>query len=325
MKRVVALILVLVLSLSLGACTQDKAYEKYQLIIDNLENGHYENAIDIIESMAAADNAVTDGTNPSNSKEPELTTEQIAWQTKVVGTWTPNESATKEGHTGFAIKADGTCTVDGKNYTWTIGNATETDTWIDVRDGQKMVCQLHISVNENYGYKQASMNVYIDEHRIQSTTGTYYRNEDYTVVEISSDNWQDYFEVEEITVTKQNAFGEASEFWGYTYFRLKDTCGTVNSSLSSGGVEFQCVSTCQDITVDLTNMTYVPVGEVHNTSDHNSTTELRLSSDANGKSYYGISIGSFCADDVNKELTDTVWRPMNIEILRVQATVYIVK
>ena len=85
------------------------------------------------------------------------------------------------------------------------------------------------------------------------------------------------------------------------------------------------VSTCQDITVDLENKTYVPVGEVKNTSENNSDSELEYSVDCNGERYYGDSIASFCANDVDKNTTDTVWRPMNIQIHRVLGTLYVVK
>lgn len=324
MKRVITLLLVAALSLALCACglLPNNKYQKYETIIDNLENGNYDNAIALIENMAQQSSGSESETDPT---EPALTPEQIAWQTNAVGTWTPNENAVKDGHIGFVIKADGTCTVDGKNYTWAIGNASETGARIDVRDGQVMAYELHISVNENYGYKQASMNVYMNENSIQSTTGTYYRSEDYTVVEITSENWQDYFEVKEVIKLQENSFGEVDEFWGYTYFRLKDTSAAVNSILSSVAMEYSSVSTCQDITVDLTNKTYMPVGEVKNTSDNNSDTELSSSVDCNGERYYGAGLASFCANDVDKNTTDTVWRPMDLQIHRVLGTLYIVK
>lgn len=324
MKRVITLLLVAALSLSLCACSllPNNKYQKYETIIDNLENGNYDTAIGLIENMAQQ-SGEADG--ETDSTEPALTPEQIAWQAKVVGTWTPSENAAKEGHTGFVIKDDGSCTVDGKACTWTIGNANETGARIDVRDGQKMAYELHISVHEDYGYKQASMNIYMDEYSIQSTMGTYYRNEDYTEVEITNDNWQDYFEVKEVIKLQENSFGEVDEFWGYTYFRLKDTCGVINSNLSSVAMEYSSVSTCQDITVDLTNKTYVPVGQVKNTSNNHSDTTLSASVDCNSERYYGTSLASFCANDVDKNTTDTVWRPMDLQIHRVLGTLYIVK
>lgn len=323
MKRITLLALVAVMCLSLCACGQNKTYEKYQTIIDNLENGHYQNAIDLIENMAQADSA---GSNTeSTSKEPALTPEQIAWQTKAVGTWLPDKSAMEDGHTGFVIKDDGTCTVDDKNYTWTIGNAAENSARLDVRDGQAMAYELHLSVHTDYGYKQASMNIYLSENSLQGTSYRFFRQEDYTVVQVNTENWQEYFEIEELLSTEVDAFGDVNDFCGHIYLRLKDTCGNINVSLSSGGVEYQGVSTCQDITVDLASMTYVPVGDVHNTSDYHESEKMAKYIDSHKETYYGVSMGSFCAYDVDENPTDTVWRPMNIEILRLEATLYIVK
>ena len=326
MKRIMILLLVSAMSLSLCACGRKNAdreselYQKYRDIIDDLEHGNYQSAIDSIENMSKQDVEDTTG-----SVESALTPEQIAWQTNVVGTWSPDKNASNDGHAGFSIMTDGTCTVDGTEYGWEIGNASENSAQIEVLDGQTKIYSLQFSVSADYGYKRASLYVYQDEHNAQGTTGSYYRNEDYTVVEITNDNWQDYFEIKEVISVEKNAFDEISQFYSYTYFLLKDTYGTVNPALSTGGVEYQYISTCQDITVDLTELAYVPVGKVHNTSDHNSTSEWHLSSDANNENYYGVSVGSFWGHDVNKNLTVTVWRPLNIEILRVQGTLYIVK
>ena len=328
MKRAIVFFLVVSMGLSLCACGQYNTYEKYQEIIDNLENGNYQNAIDLIQNMADSNNSISNtesNTDSGTSSEPTLSPAQIAWQTNAIGTWIPDKRATEDGHTGFSIKDDGTCVVDDKDYTWNIGVASEKSAQLEVFDGQKQVYVLMISVSAEYGYKRATLGICTDKHNFNSTNGAYYRNEDYTVVDITNDNWQDYFEVKEVLFTKKNAFGEINEFWGYTYFRLKDTYSTINPTLSSGGTEYQYVSTCQDITVDLDNMTYVPVGKVRNTADRNNTMEWRLSTDSNSAEYYGVSIGSFFVYDVDKELTDTAWRPTNIQILRTQGTLYIVK
>ena len=332
MKRLVTLLLVAAVSLSLCACGQTdpriEKYENYQLIIECLENGDYDKALDIIEGWAGQHSEGSETISaavPTEPTKPALTPEQIAWQTDAVGTWIPSENASKDGHTGFTVKADGTCTVDGKDYTWEIGHSSKTSTQITVLDGQTKAHMLQLSVNSDYGYKTATLFTYKDDSVAHSTNGTYYRNEDYTVVEITNDNWQDYFEVKEVISLRKNAFGEINQFCGSNYFRLKDTYGAVNANLSTGGVEYKYVSTCQDVTVDLTNKTYEPVGKVKNTSDHNSTTEMHNSTDANNARFYGVSIGGFTASDVDKDLTDTVWRPMDIEIRRVQATLYIVK
>ena len=317
MKRVITLLLAGALSLSLCACGAGVP-EKYQDVIDNLENGNYQGAIDLIETIEQQDLA----TSPTAQA---LTPEQTTWKTDAVGTWSPDQEASQEGHTGIVIKDDGTCTVDGKAYAWKVGEAGKTNVRIEMRDGAKKICYLQIAVSVDYGYKRATLFTYMDEQSAQSAKGSYYRDEDYTVVEITNDNWQEYFELKEVLSTKKNAFDEIDQFCGTTYFRLKDSYGTVNSELSTCAMEHKSVSTCQDITVNLIDMSYVPVGRVRNTAENNETEELSAAEDAEGARYYGCSVGGFVAYDVNKNATDTVWRPMDIEILRVQGTLYIVK
>ena len=96
MKRILAFLIVAVLSLSLCACQSDLD-PKYQAVIDQLENGNYQNAIDLIENMATLDKGENDENNnggnagdtvvEDSNKQPELTQEQIAWKEKVVGNW----------------------------------------------------------------------------------------------------------------------------------------------------------------------------------------------------------------------------------------------
>ena len=335
MKRLAAILLVAALSLSLCACAQEKLDPKYQAIIDNLENGNYQNAIDLIENMATLDKGENNENNnggnsggeamEDSNKQPELSQDQIAWKAKVVGNWFADSRATEAGHTGFVVKEDGTCTLDGKNYTWKMGNASETSAWVEIRDDQAKVYGLQFSNYADYGYKRATLFEYTSEHNSTSTDGVYYCTEEYIVVEITTDNWQEYFEIVEVCNGVKNAFNEINDFACVTLFRLKESCGKVNSAISHGGTEYQFISACQDVTVNLSDMTYVPTGEIRNTSEHSSVSEWRSSTDGNNNPYYGITIGSFRAYDVNKELTDTVWRPTNIQIPRVEGTLYIIK
>ena len=328
MKRVCAVLLLVAVSLSLWACGQaDPRIEKYETIIHNLENGNYQAAIDLIENMAQQNGggANTNATAvPTEPTKPGLTPEQLAWKADAVGTWIPDEVASKAGHTGFSVKADGTCVVDGKDYTWEIGHSSKNNTQITVLDGEKKAYMLQLSINGSYGYKRASLFTYTDANNAQGGEGTYYRNEDYTVVEITNDNWQDYFELKEVVNAEKNAFGEHDKLRSQNGFRLKDAESVVNGALSSGGVEYKYVSACLDVTVDFEKMTYT-TSETRNSANHNSTAEAGYYTDPKGAQYYGVSIGGFVASGLDKNQVSTVWRPTNIEILRVQCTLYLVK
>ena len=330
MKRLVMLLLVAAVSLSLCACGQTdpriEKYENYHLIIECLENGDYDKAIDIIEGWAGehSEDSATISSVATEPTKPALTPEQLAWQADAVGTWIPNKTASEDGHTGFTINPDGTCTLDGKNYTWQIGNSTETGTQITVLEGDAEAYMLRLSVNSDYGYKKASLAPFADGHASNILAGSYYRNEDYTVVEITSDNWQDYFEIDEVLAAGKNAFGEFENLRSQRCFRLKDAESIVNAGLSSGAVEYKYVSTCLDVAVDFENMTYT-AGAARNATDCNDTEKLGYVTAPDNTQYYGVSIGGFVASGLDKHKLSTVWRPMGIEIVRVQATLYIVK
>lgn len=330
MKRIAAFLIVAALSLSLCAC-QSGLDPKYQAVIDQLEDGNYQNAIDLIENMATLDkgenneNNAGDAVVEDSNKQPELTQEQIAWKAKVVGNWFADDRATESGHTGFTVNEDGTCTVDGQSYTWTIGNASESNAWVEVKNGQTKVYGLQFSLSTDKSYKRATMFEYTGEHNSTSTDGVYYCTEEYNVVEVTTENWQEYFEIVELCFGVKNAFNEVSDFAGTTYFRLKESCGKVNSAISHGGTEYAFISACQDVTVNLTDMTYVVAGEIRNTANTSSVAEWYSYTDGNNNSFYGLTIGSFRAYDVNKNLTDTVWRPTDIQIPRVEGTLYLVK
>lgn len=323
MKKRIPLLLVAVLLLTMTACGVSQEAEllnKYGYIIQNLENGNYQAAIDQIEGMADQQAATGE-----SADEPSLSAEQLSWQQKILGTWFASETATENGYTGFSLREDGTCTVNGSSYTWEMGNASETNASVVITEGETKKYSLSFSVNTDYGYKNASMSVYENENFANSISGSFFCEGDYTIVEIDSKNWQEYFEMTEILVGEKNAFDEVENVRCMTYLRLKDSHGKVNPWASYVAVEYSSVSLCQDITVDLEKMTYKPVGDKKNTSENNNTTKMSSSTDAHDNRYYGTTLGSFSLHDVNKSLTGTVWRPTDITIDRIQGTLYIVK
>lgn len=347
MKRFIIILLAISVCISVCACDDDdsdsqsdkyRKYRKYDDILDYLEDGNYQDAIDLIESMAeevsdssdltsdtlssTISNDIAFGDEISDvSEEPLLTPDQISWKSNAIGVWIPDKYV-DEKHTGFTINEDGTCIVDGGNYTWEIGGASENSAQIIVYDGEDVVYRMHISNNGVHDYKQASLTI-CEGDNSQFTGGSYYRSDEYTVFEITNENWQEYFELKEELGVSKNAFDEICDFRGITYLSLKEKYRNINTSLSSGAVEYQGVSTCQDITVDVDNMTYTPSGDVKNTSDFNNANKLDVYGSGEDTNF-GTTIGSFWAHDIDKNPTTTVWRPLDIEILRIQGTIYLI-
>lgn len=85
---------------------------------------------------------------------------------------------------------------------------------------------------------------------------TYYNMTDIEAVEITLDNWADYFgELERITTTK-DAFGDVTAMNIYNYVALKEECGYGIGLISDVIVEYSCVKEERAITVDVENLTY---------------------------------------------------------------------
>ena len=228
MKKLLALLLAIVLCLSMTACG-DKEYDE---LIEMLEAGDYESAIAYIRSMQGSEgNLKLDGVIgiqvETNATEP-LTAEITAILNKIPGKWvctTEKENAPKE----FLFRADGTCTVDGKNLIWK-RNGTTTHSSLN----GKSILSLTIQEGDVNRYDATfyqgngeeivlTCEVYEDSNNTNSISGVHYVNPDaYDIVTLSADNWQEYFEWTEAFYHDTNAFGEVSSLGTKYYFSLKE-------------------------------------------------------------------------------------------------------
>ena len=194
MRKIFALICVFTLLFTLSACSSSEAelYEKYKDVILALENNNFDGAVNKIENLESERNQNLSSTESALSKE------ETFWQQEIVGKWIPDEDATAEGYTGLVINSDKTCTANGENYTWTVTYANETNAEIDLYKDKEKKCKLFFSLNSKRGYKRATIGMYQDEYYAPNLKGAYFAEEDYTVVNITKDNWQEYFEIKPV-------------------------------------------------------------------------------------------------------------------------------
>ena len=321
MRKILALICAIALLFTLSGCASKEAklYEKYKDIITELENNDFDGAIAEIESLE------NEKTENLSSVESALSKEEEFWQNEIVGNWIPDENATAEGYNGFIINSDKTCTVNGEKFTWTITFANETGAELDLYKESEKKCKLFFNQFTSRGYNRATIGVYQDEYYAQTQKGTYYAEDDYTIVNITKDNWQEYFEKKEVVTTGKNAFNEVNEFRVDMQFRLREEFSPINYDLSKCAVEFNRTLVSQNVTVDLDNFTYSLSGKIENTSTNDQTATLVCRSDDNDKEYFALQLGGFNIYDVNKSLSHTTWVPIEHEVLRIEGTLYIVK
>ena len=163
-----------------------------------------------------------------------------------------------------------------------------------------------------------------------STYGTnsgreiYYNMADIEVVEITLDNWADYFgELERITTTK-DAFGDVTTMNIYNYIVLKEARGHGIGAISNVIVEYSCVKESRKITVDLENLTY-EWGETIRT-DPAATYTFAMASqrfEETEEEYYGF-LPCISYSRVDKFPEDQATAFTSVEILRITGTLYYV-
>ena len=162
-------------------------------------------------------------------------------------------------------------------------------------------------------------------HRFKTATTTTvwcsdYKEADNTKLEITAENWQDYFEVQEFPVTVKDSFGEVSKIEIYRALVLKDSYGAVCSQISDMTVEYSAKQIGYYVTADKTTGEYT-IGEVADKHDNwsaNTDTMVASSLPVEGN-WFGIglemvSIDKFPEDkvDIRSELT----------VLRIAGTLY---
>ena len=148
----------------------------------------------------------------------------------------------------------------------------------------------------------------------------------YKTVEITMDNWQEYFEVVPSEKWETNGFGEATSLIFRQSLRLKDgykdkiVYGPTNYGQSQIAVEFGYNVTHYSVSVDWTNQTYVQ-GAVHdkNTYSGGAKTVIRT------LSFNPVQTSwEFLWDEIvtySDDLSMAVWD--SVELLRIQGTLYL--
>ncbi len=141
-------------------------------------------------------------------------------------------------------------------------------------------------------------------------------NIDYEPVEITLDNWQDYFEVVEVPVWEENAFGEIDSFNLEYEFRLKEEYyPRLNAEASNIVIEISYSYGKKPCKVDFENLTY-ELGERLRTETTTNITDKFY--DHNGR-FFTNPFGITSYDPGTQE----VRYYDDVEMLRIQGTLYL--
>lgn len=343
MKKWLALLLVMVLMLSLCACGSSK-YEKYADLFDLLESGNYDAAKDKIDQMAGGQgdgdsgDGNTSGGNTSGGENLDSDngnhsgSNQLAeLKQALVGEWV----GSKEQKLQF--RADGTCAVNGQTMQYTVELGTGMERACvylgESKENAAAVLSLRLYVGNmcisgETTDQNAEYRLMVSEKGTLLTTNTYYDLDSLQRVELSMDNWEQYFELKEMTGIHKNGFGEIERFMVEYKFQIKEQYrNKVNTTLSFGSVATMQASGIFSCTItDMEKGTY----QINHAINPDDLAEEVDNFGAIAGGLYGITVASavmFCSDGGSYDpatATGTLlsW-PDQLAVNRITGTLYL--
>ena len=345
MKRILSISLCLLMCLSLCACGENK-YEKYADLFDLLEQGDYEAAKDKIDQMENSENnnsgglgnlgggsGILGGGNDdgnAGSNDDPLAKAKAA----ILGEWIG------KGEQRLHFRDDGTCSVNEQSMKYTV----EQDTMYygggriylgESKETAVASLTLRLVVNNMYivgatGDQNGEYRLVSEQKGTLLTADTYFDTDTLQRVELSSENWEQYFELKETASVVKNDFGEIERFSVSYHFQVKEEYrNKINTTLSFGSVGTMQANGIFSCTItDMEKATY-QINHAINPSD----LAEEVDSFSNlGNGMYGAIVSSsvmYCSDGSSyrpETMTGTLlsW-PDQLSVNRIVGTLYISK
>lgn len=276
------LFIILLCLCTLTACGKND----YEELITMLDEGKYTEAVDYINKLAYED-AKDNGTVDSKNGHIEY----------LYGAWEYSGSSNDATTYDIIINNNGTCTINGTEYLWTINNENDTYLSIDILEGASKAYRFELSYNKDNPFHQGYFSFYNE-----STTGYdglgFYRNRDhYEIIELTTDNWIDYFELATEVKFHKDAFGETSSCSYTEYYKLKDEyADRLNSNYNYSKIAYELMyeNGRMMVNYDLDKETFELVEFVISEShpDGNTTGTMSTYSYNSNENYYGFNVMS---------------------------------
>lgn len=301
MRKLFCMILALIMVMSLCACGKESSDHGQN---DSFVNGNGTNQ-----------NAHTGNANVK------------AIQAALIGTWVPiNSNKYEDGSNVITFNADGTIDMLGETYTWEVTSARSAEEGsIALYDGETKFYTAEYEIKDkvlNYlcfeRVKGADDKYRLSDEYSMYATG-YYKESDFTVIEINSDNFADYFEMKEFASVTKDSFGDAIKITIYQGLVFKEEYGKVHLSLSQGAFECSYHSDSKyEVTADKTTGEYTYGAKV---KDGNPWTNIKdCQKQGNLEDGYGIICTYAIMDSFP---SDTISIDDEIEITRATGTIYV--
>ena len=331
MKKILALVLVCVMCLSLCACGEEaKLYEKYEAVITALENEDYEGAVSEIYNIylesdqGKADQAAAESEQAeaeaaeaeSEAAQKELEANLIA---AITGEWIPDNYSVREYEAPpVTVGADNTVEINGESYTFEVENAYENSINLSIKDGDTVSYRLNAYTDDSNRY-HLSVSKAVDDDNYTSV-GEYYLASQYTKVDLTVDNFFDYFEFYQKTTQSKNEFDEVEGLSIGSCYKLKDEHGKVNTSISKVAVEYSYEYIYKYVDADFDAGTYAVGKNAYgdNATESDNTTTLSELYDLES---YGVNLSSNYISTESEKPVICVYD--NYEVTRIAGSMYL--
>lgn len=206
--------------------------------------------VDMVKCAAAPEPTEPENTQPE-TEDPVL----MEVRESVYGHWLPSWRY-GDGLSDVHIHEDGTCTVDGEVLTWEYVTADYVLAQIYIYRGDQPVYQIYVDDEYEEPWKVASFYT-LNEKGESKYVADYYRLDQYTVIELTPENWLEHFELVETVTWPKNDFGDIIQMDVSRYYIVKEEYyNIVNTNLSKAAYEYSYTRVERTLTVDPENRTY---------------------------------------------------------------------
>ena len=321
MKKIIALILGAAMLLTLTACGGTSGGD-HDRLLEMLDQHDYTGAVNYINNLAY-DYA-------QQNKDPNA--DEYVYTAALFGEWVAYNA--KEGVTvpKVEFKDDGTCTIGENNYLWEVFGESETSLSVNILNGAEQVHSFSLSKDKNVGTIIGSSGNIVKETWIN-----FYNPAHFEVVEITVDNFADYFDIKEYFSYNKNEFDEVKDIYANKQWELKDTYySRLWTSLTDVAVEYTSNSGDKYAQWDLAAKTCTLLDKYELNMDNGAprvytyTEKLNNYSDSSTENsedyYYGYRfncIGGRVMDSTGEQYFSSYYT--NVKLTRVQGKLYLVK
>ncbi len=311
-KRRIAVIVGVIVILCVLLSTCGNKGGKYDQLIALLEKGEYQSAHYYIDSLQRKEQ---EENKKDDKKESQIAT--------LYGEWTLNSNyGNEDAFETVSFDKDGTCKIGKDSFKWRMTDEQDTYINVDVTEGEARKYRVGMSL----GNKEISLSLskYEGEDGMTKSIGEYKNLDFYDAVEITAENWDKYFELVDEGKFSENEFGEVTSFQYYQYLSLKEEyVDKFSSSLSKLVMELDFTYGKKGCQVDLENKKYTLTDSYEvDTYERDSSIYSFNYSNYEDKAYYRTTLMS---PYFNKETSYLSDFKTNMEIIRVQGTIYLLK